>query len=162
MLTLADIATFAERSLKKTGHLDPLFLFEGTKDIDVKEFPNLPKKPLLQALEALGFFYAYTDQLGDLVHIFFFCEAWFNRNASIRAVDDPRKFEGVFLYQRDIRTGTWDVAEYTIERDAKRKPVELTPMRSPETVFNNVFIGDPVDHFLRGFGRGEAKKRGGI
>jgi hypothetical protein len=162
MLTLADIATLAERSLKKNGYVDPIFFFEGTKDIQTREFPNLPEKALLESLEALGFIFAYTDQIGELVHIFFMCEAWFNRNASIRAVDDPRRFEGVFLYQRDMRSGTWDVAEYKILRNNGGRPLELQPVKSPETVFNDVTIGNVVDSFLRGFRRGLVKKKVGL
>jgi hypothetical protein len=55
MLTLVDLATLAERTLRKNGSLDPLFFFEGTKDIQTREFPNLPEKALLESLEALGF-----------------------------------------------------------------------------------------------------------
>lgn len=96
MLTRTDIATLAERSLKKNGYLDPLFIFEGTKDIQIREFPNLPKKALLDSLEALGFIFAYTDQIGELVHIFFLCQAWFNRDARIRAMMIHAKWRACF------------------------------------------------------------------
>ena len=55
MLTLADVTTLSERTLLKNGHLDPIFIFEGTKDYETREFPNLPEKSLLDSLEALGF-----------------------------------------------------------------------------------------------------------
>src|ERR687898_535847 len=107
MLTLADVTTLSEQTLRKNGHLDPIFIFEGTKDYETREFPNLPEKSLLDSLEALGFIFAYTDQLGDLAQIFFFCQTWFSRNAAIRAFDDPHRIDGVFLYQRIISSGTW-------------------------------------------------------
>jgi hypothetical protein len=161
MLTLADIATLAERMLRKNGYLDPIFLFEGTKDYETREFPHLPEKALLDSLEALGFSFAYTDQIGDLVQIFFFCQAWFSKNAEIRAVDDPGRIDGVFLYQRNIPSGKWDVAEYKILKDTKGKPVELKPF-AEDTVFSDVSIGNPVDHFLRGVTRGVAMRKGGM
>ncbi len=162
MLTLTDIATLAERTLRKKGRLDPIFIFEGTKDYETREFPNLPEKALLDSFEALGFSFASTDQLGDLVQIFFLCQAWFNRNAQIRAVDDPHRFDGVFLYQRVIPSGTWDVAEYKTFYADDGKLIELKPIESVDIVYNNVLIGNPVDHFLRGFRRGLAKKKVGL
>jgi hypothetical protein len=158
MLTLAEISTLAERLLRKHGYLDPLFLFEGTKDYQTREFPNLPENELLASLEALGFSFAYTDQIGDLTQIFFFCQAWFSKIAEIRASDDPHRIDGVFIYQRHIPSGTWDVAEYKLLQDTKGKTVELEPL-DENTVFSDVSIGNPVDHFLIGFRRGLAKKR---
>ena len=162
MLTLTDIATLAERTLQKNGRLDPIFIFEGTKDYETREFSHLPDKALLDSLEALGASLAYTDQIGDLVQIYFLCQAWFNRNAYIRAVDDPHRFDGVVLYQRVIHSGTWDVAEYKIFYGNDGKLIELKPIESVDIVFNDVSIGDPVDHFLSGFRRGLAKKRVGL
>jgi hypothetical protein len=162
MLTLADITTFAERTLRKKGSLDPIFLFEGTKDYETKELPNLPKQALLDSLEALGFSFAYTDRIGDLVHIFFLCQAWFNRNAHLRAVEDPHRFDGVFLYQRVIPAGAGEVAEYKTFYANDGKLVELKPINSVDIVYNDVSIGDPVDHFLRGFRRGRAQRKLGM
>jgi hypothetical protein len=161
MLTLAEISTLAERMLRKNGYLDPIFLFEGIKDYQTREFPNLPEKELLASLEALGFSFAFTDQIGDLVQIFFFCQAWFSKNAEIRAGDDPGRIDGVFLYQRNIPSGKWDVAEYKILKDTDGKQIELKPFESidEDTVYNDVSIGDPVDHFLRGFRRGIATRK---
>jgi hypothetical protein len=73
MLKLTDIATLAERTLQKNRRLDPIFIFEGTKNYETRDFHHLPEKTLLASLEALGFSYAYTDQIGDLVQIFFLC-----------------------------------------------------------------------------------------
>ena len=164
MLTLADITILVERTLQKTGNLDPIFLFEGTKDYETREFPNLPEKALLASLDALGFSFAFTNQIGDLVQIFFFCQAWFNRNAQIRAADDPRRIEGVFLYYNSIQSGIWDVAEYKILRDSDGKFVELKRFKKTDvdTVYNDVTIGNPVDHFLRGFRRGVAMRKVGM
>jgi hypothetical protein len=114
MLTRTDIATLAEWTLRKYRRLDPIFIFEGTKGYETREFPHLPEQALRDSLAALGVSFACTDQIGDVVHIFFLCQAWLNRNASSRAGDAPHRFDGVFLYQRGIPSGTWDVAEYKI------------------------------------------------
>ena len=160
MLTLTDIATLAERTLQKNGRLDPIFIFEGTKDIQTREFPNLPEPALLDLMDALGFSFAYDDQFGDLVHLFFMCETWLNKKENVRAVDDPHRFEGIFVYQKVIQSGMWEVACYQILYDQNGKPSELKTLKSP--VSNDVVIGHVIDRFLRGFRRGLATKKAGL
>src|SRR3954447_3672036 len=125
MTALSDIVKLAKKELTREGYLEPRIFLEGSKNSEIRPYPDLPEELKFELFEAVGYTIATENKLGDLLRIFTVSEAWVGKNIDVRPKDDPERYEAIFIFQYSLTVDTTYVAVYRTVRDKNDSLIEL-------------------------------------
>lgn len=160
--TLEDVSrTACEIALRYAGHM-PTLIAEGRLTSLMSNITPMPTEheQRIALMHATGFLFAQSGQLGELVQVFFICEAWLSLPVAgeppeVPPSQDPNHTEVLIISHFDMEAQQANLRLYEMQR-TEGQLVQLNPM-TPLTEAGGSVESPLLDAFVIGFQLGRAR-----